>query len=60
VRGDLRGKKYARALIDYFYSTHPKARYIDWGKMMQEEIGHLFKAMRDKYSKIGSHGKIFY
>ena len=49
VRDDQRGRKLARKLIQTLIDLNPQLTLLDFGKMMQEPIGHLMKSMREKY-----------
>ena len=49
VRGDLRGRGYARKLIQGVIDMHPDIKLLHFGKMMREEIGHLQQWFAKKY-----------
>jgi len=59
-RQDKRGKGYARRIIEEFYRRHPDATHIDWGKMMQPSIGHLFQKMQQLFPDVVSTGHRFF
>ena len=46
VRPDYRNKGMARKLIQAVYDQWPKAS-VNWGKLMQEEMGHLYDWYRE-------------
>lgn len=61
VRGDQRGKGHARLLAQEIVNRHPTIEYLDFGKMMAPEIGHLMRWFKDKYKgKIDVIGRIWY
>ena len=49
VRGDLRGRGYARKLIQGIIDMHPNLKLLHFGKMMQPSIGHLKDWFAKKY-----------
>ena len=61
VRNDQRGKGHARLLIQEIVDRHPTLEFLDFGKMMQEEIGHLKDWFENKYrGKIHVVGRKWY
>jgi ribosomal protein S18 acetylase RimI-like enzyme len=61
VRGDQRGKGHARLLAQEIVNRHPTIEYLDFGKMMAPQIGHLMRWFKDKYKgKIDVIGRIWY
>ena len=61
VRGDQRGKGHARLLAQEIVNRHPTIEYLDFGKMMAPQIGHLMRWFKDKYKgKINVIGRIWY
>jgi len=61
VRGDQRGNGHARLLAQEIVNRHPTIEYLDFGKMMAPEIGHLMRWFKDKYKgKIDVIGRIWY
>jgi len=49
VRHDMRGRGYARKLIQGLIDMHPDLELLHFGKMMQPEIGHIMRALKKKY-----------
>ena len=61
TRGDKRGQGSARQLIEKFYDTIPQpGDYVDFGKMMQPQIGHLKDDMQAKYPEINTKGAKYF
>ena len=61
TRGDSRGSGVASKLIDEFYKTIPRpGDYVNFGKMMQKEIGHLKDKMEKKYPEIKTKGAKYF
>ena len=61
TRGDKRGQGSARQLIEKFYTTIPKpGDYVNFGKMMQPQIGHLKDDMEEKYPEIKTKGAKYF
>ncbi|MBC8227650.1 MAG: hypothetical protein H8E74_11065 [Gammaproteobacteria bacterium] len=61
TRGDKRAQGSARQLIEKFYETVAQAGdYVDFGKMMQPQIGHLKDDMEEKYLEIKTKGAKYF
>lgn len=61
VRGDQRGRGHARLLAQEIVNRHPTIEYLDFGKMMAPQIGHLMRWFKEKYKgKINVIGRIWY
>jgi GNAT superfamily N-acetyltransferase len=62
TRSDSRGKGVASKLIDEFFSRHvdPDGGYVQFGRMMREEIGHLKDKMAEKYPNVTITGAAYY
>jgi hypothetical protein len=61
TRGDKGGQGVASRLVDKFYSDIAKpGDYVNFGKMMQPQVGHLMRKMTEKYPEIKSKGANFY
>jgi len=61
TRTDMRGKGYASQLIDEFFSRYIKSgATVNFGKMMQPEVGHLKDKMVDKYPDVNIIGNVWY
>ncbi len=61
VRNGYTGQGVARALIEAFYSEVVKdGDFVNWGKMMNEKVGHLMESMQEKYPHIESTGGKYY
>ena len=61
TRGDSQGSGVASKLIDEFYQTIPQqGDYVNFGKMMRKEIGHLKDKMAEKYPDIKTKGAKYF
>ena len=61
TRGDKGGQGTARQLIEKFYETVAQAGdYVNFGKMMQPQIGHLKDDMEEKYPEIKTKGAKYF
>jgi GNAT superfamily N-acetyltransferase len=61
TRGDKRGQGSARQLVEKFYETVVKdGDYVNFGKMMQPQIGHLKDDMEEKYPEIKTKGAKYF
>ena len=62
TRSDARYKGVASKLVDEFFSRYvdPDGGYVQFGKMMRQEIGHLQKKMEKKYPNAHVTGRKFY
>ena len=61
TRGDKRGQGSARQLIEKFYDTISQpGDYVNFGKMMQPQIGHLKDDMEKKYPEIKTKGAEYF
>ena len=61
TRGDKGGTGIASRLIDKFYSDIAKpGDHVNFGKMMQPQIGHLMRKMKEKYPEVSTIGANFY
>lgn len=49
VRHDMRGRGYAKKLIQGLIDMHPDLELLHFGKMMQPEIGHIKDVLEKKY-----------
>lgn len=59
VRPDHRGEGLARELIQAVYDTWPTS-IINWGKLMQESIGHLYDWFKEHYPEQTGRGSRWY
>ena len=61
VRGDKRGQKISSRLIEEFFERYAEpGSVVDFGKMMQEQIGHLKRKMEKKYPEVTVTGRVWY
>jgi hypothetical protein len=61
TRGDKRGQGSARQLIEKFYDTISQpGDYVNFGKMMQPQIGHLKDDMEKKHPEIKTKGAEYF
>ena len=61
TRGDMRGRGLATQLIEKFYETVPQpSDYVDFGQMMQPQVGHLKNKMAEKYPEIKTKGAKYF
>lgn len=61
VRQDLRGKGYARKLIEELIRMNPDITVLQFGRMMQPQIGHLMQDLKIKHAgKIEVSGSKYY
>ena len=61
TRTDSRGKGVASELLEQLYETVAQpGDDVNFGKMMEPQIGHLMKKMKEKYPEIYTTGKVWY
>ena len=61
TRGDSRGTGVASKLVEQFYETVAQpGDYVNFGKMMQKEVGHLKDKMEKKYPDIKTKGAKYF
>jgi hypothetical protein len=61
TRGDSRGTGVASKLVEQFYETVAQpGDYVNFGKMMQKEVGHLKDKMEKKYPDIKTKGAEYF
>ena len=61
TREDMRGQGSASQLIEKFYETIPQpGDYVNFGKMMQPQVGHLKDKMAEKYPEINTQGAKYF
>jgi GNAT superfamily N-acetyltransferase len=56
VRPDHRGRGHARSLIQAAYDRHP-GKIIDWGRMMQPQIGRLYDWFSEHHPEQTGNGR---
>ena len=59
VRGDQRGKGYARKLVDTLYQKFAGADLVHWGKIMEPAMEKLYRERRQDPEGTPTHGKIW-
>ena len=61
TRGDMRGQGSATQLVEKFYETIPHpGDYVNFGKMMQPQVGHLKDKMAEQYPEIKTKGAKYF
>ena len=61
TRGDKSGQGTASKLIEQFYETKAQpGDYVNFGKMMQPQIGHLKDKMAEKYPEVKTKGAKYF
>lgn len=60
VRMDQRGRKLARMMVEKFYADNPNMKYVNWGRMMNPSVRHLFDDMKSRHPDISHSGYDFY
>jgi uncharacterized membrane protein (UPF0127 family)/GNAT superfamily N-acetyltransferase len=61
TRQDKRGQGSASQLVERFYETVPQpGDYVNFGKMMQPQVGHLKDKMAEKYPEIKTKGAKYF
>lgn len=63
VRRELRGEGLGRRLVANFYESvvqPSRARYMDWGKVMNEAAWKVYEEAQRRYPNIHHHAKVFF
>ena len=61
VRSDKRGERISSQLIEEFFERYVEpGSVVDFGKMMQKQIGHLKRKMEDKHPEVEVIGRVWY
>lgn len=61
TRSDMRGQGSASQLVEKFYEMIPQSGdYVNFGKMMQPQVGHLKDKMAEEYPEIKTKGAEYF